>query len=289
MPNEIRRKKRVQKPKTMWHPGFCAGLRLELADYYDRLEFIDELNLNKAPRRIDILVLVVPEDIRIEKNIAEVFRRKNIFEYKSPDDALTENDFYNGLSYAYQFKGIDENDVGIDNISLSFVCYDKPVGLFAHLAEHNDITNTHDGIYVLSGDRFPIQIIVSSELNSDNNLFLRSLRRGVDPKTLLNLIAIDRKLSDDIYNNYFEIVSMANIEKLMEVDEMTAVLETMSKKERVEFMKKMDAVAALFGWDKKVEAAREAVEFERQAKEAALKEAEQLRIKVKMLEDSLNK
>jgi hypothetical protein len=265
----------------MWHPSFCASLMLELQDYYENLKFIEEINLNKAPRRIDTVVLVLRENIKIEKNIAQIFRKHNIFEYKSPDDSLTVNDFYNGLSYAFQYKAIAANKANIDELTLSFVCSKKPVSLFKHLETLFDVSRSHNGIYGVSGTIIPVQIIYIKELDAGENLYLSSLRRDIDEDTFFRLLETEKKLSGEIYTNFIEVVAAANADIFMEVVKMKTILKKFTKEENERLQKLANEVMALNGWDK---AKDRKIAAERRAKEKALAENARLRERIKILE-----
>jgi hypothetical protein len=274
----------------MWHPSFFASLKLELQDYYDYLSFISEYNLNKAPRRIDVLIIILLENIKIEKNIARIFRKHNIFEYKAPDDILTENDFYNGISYALQYKSIDINNVSIEELSLSFVCFNKPAELFNHIEKRYGLTNEGAGIYYITGNLLPIQMIITSELSEDENLYLSGLRKDADKNILKRLMINKGNLPEEIHDNYIEAVANANLTTILEVmDDMKSALKEMSKEERKKTLAKADQVYRNLGLHKQWEdITKAAVEAERMSKEKAIEENKILKAKIEELEQLIN-
>ena len=69
--------------KIYWHEAFYEALKLELHQYKDFLEFQHEHHLSKEALRIDVLVVKKNTDVQIKKNIGKIFKRHNIFEYKS--------------------------------------------------------------------------------------------------------------------------------------------------------------------------------------------------------------
>jgi hypothetical protein len=83
-----------------WHQGFRSALQLEFQAYQDALEFQGEVSLNAKPLRIDA-VIKKKADIAIPKQIARLFRKINILEYKSPEDYLSVDDWYKCLGYCY--------------------------------------------------------------------------------------------------------------------------------------------------------------------------------------------
>jgi len=80
---------------------------MELDEYSQDLEFISEFPLNTQPLKIDVVIIKKSRDIAIEKNIASIFRKENIIEYKSPDDYVSVDDFYKVYGYAclYSSRG----------------------------------------------------------------------------------------------------------------------------------------------------------------------------------------
>ena len=79
----MKNKKEKQK-KLQWHPAFCSALRLELLEDAENLEFTDEFQLTEKPLQIDCTVVKVKKDCKIKNEIGKIFRKHNIFEYKSP-------------------------------------------------------------------------------------------------------------------------------------------------------------------------------------------------------------
>jgi len=75
-----------------WHTGFLSAIQLELSEYKDSLQFISEYQLTTEPLHMDLLIIKKDKDINIEKNIAEIFRRHNIIEYKSPGSYIPLNE-----------------------------------------------------------------------------------------------------------------------------------------------------------------------------------------------------
>ncbi len=71
-----------------WHPGFVAAMNLELADNRELFIFEKEYNLNSKPLEIDLLIIKKEEFVSVSNEIGRIFRKYNIFEYKSPKDHL---------------------------------------------------------------------------------------------------------------------------------------------------------------------------------------------------------
>ena len=57
---------------------------MELDEYRGDLDFMPEVQLTTEPLRIDVVIIKKSRDTPIKKNIAAIFRKDNIVEYKSP-------------------------------------------------------------------------------------------------------------------------------------------------------------------------------------------------------------
>jgi len=79
--------------RISWHPAFFEAIQMELDEYSRHLQFISEFQLTKEPLRIDVVIIKKDKDFTIKKNIASIFRKENIIEYKSPDDHICEDDW----------------------------------------------------------------------------------------------------------------------------------------------------------------------------------------------------
>ena len=65
-------------------------------------------------------------------------RTYNVIEYKSPEDALTIDDFYKTVGYACFYKGYGGhvNSVPINELTISIFRETKPVKMFLTLQKH---------------------------------------------------------------------------------------------------------------------------------------------------------
>ena len=167
----------LDEERIPWHPAFVEAIQMELLEYQDVLEFHPECQLTAEPLRIDCVIIKKAKDAVIKKNIAVIFREWNLLEYKSPDKNLSIADFYK--VYAYACLYVSFNKVPITSMTLSFIVSCCPEKLIKHLKKerHYTVAETVPGIYTISGDILPIQIIDSSRLSADENLWLKSLRR----------------------------------------------------------------------------------------------------------------
>jgi hypothetical protein len=142
-----------------WHPAFFEAIQMELEDY-SNLQLVSEYQLNTKPLRIDVVIIKKPGDALIKKNIAAIFRKENIVEYKSPDDYVSVDDFY--MVYGYACLYVALNKAKINELTLTFVESRYPKKLLAHLQKVRgySVEEKQSGIYNINGDILPIQIII---------------------------------------------------------------------------------------------------------------------------------
>ncbi len=172
--NQQENQKKSQK--LQWHPAFCSALRLELLEDAENLEFTDEFQLTEKPLQIDCTVVKVKKDCKIKNEIGKIFRKHNIFEYKSPMDELNIDTFYKAVAYACLYKVLPNhvNEIPAEEITITLIRDRKPVKLMQELEKSGyECKKETVGIYYVSGVMFPVQIIVSSELDVDMHVQLK--------------------------------------------------------------------------------------------------------------------
>ncbi|MCL2374579.1 MAG: hypothetical protein FWC65_04990 [Treponema sp.] len=159
-----------------WHPAFFEAIQMELDEYRGALQFISEHQLTSEPLRIDVVIIKKTADVPIKKNIASIFRKVNILEYKSPDDYVSVKDFYLAYGYAILYVALNK-EADITDMTLNFVASRHPQKLIRHLTETRNfsVEEKRPGIYTVMGDVLPIQIIDSRKLSAEENIWLKDL------------------------------------------------------------------------------------------------------------------
>jgi hypothetical protein len=162
-----------RSPHISWHAAFVEAIQLELEQYQDVLEFYPEFQLTTEPLRIDCVVIKKAKDVVITKNIAAIFREANLLEYKSPSDHVSVVDFYKVYGYACLYASLEKTP--ITNLTITFVESRYPRELLAHLRKVRNykIEEKWPGVYNVSGDILPIQVINSRKLSADENIWLK--------------------------------------------------------------------------------------------------------------------
>jgi hypothetical protein len=214
--------KNTEHTKLQWHPAFLQAIQLELFDYRDSLEFKYEYQLASEPLRIDLLIIKKPKNIVINKNIAHIFRAENLLEYKSPEDYLSVNDYLKVYAYALLYAAIPPN-VDLTDITLTFVESRHPRKLLQYLCAVRGYSaeETSPGIYLVSGDYIPIQIIESKKLSESENLWLKSLTNDLKVGNAGSILEERQKRGYEApLDAYFDVLLRANPETFLEVQKM---------------------------------------------------------------------
>lgn len=281
----------MNKAKTQWHPAFCSALKLELIENKSELDYYTEVNLNSKPIVMDLLVIRKSPDVCIIKDIGRCFRGHNIFEYKSPDDALDIDTFYKGLAYAclYKSSGAKVDEIKANDITISFVRTRKPIGLFKNLeSDGMSIEKTSNGIYkVQSGFMFYIQVIVCKELEDEEYIWLTSLTEGMTLERAKKLIVVANRLSNkddkEFSESVLQVAVAQNPEVFSKVKEAPEMCEAMR-----ELMKpEIDEIIRAFKAEQEAEMKKRTAELMREQEAEMKKQVAEKDARIKELEAQL--
>lgn len=231
--------KKIQQKNTIlqWHPAFYAGLRIELEEDAENLIFDTEYQLGKKPMQVDVLVVKKNGDIPVRKNIGKIFRKYNIIEYKSPEDSLSIDDFYKVYGYACFYKadtgGADS--ISVDELTITLISRRYPRKLISHLKEttYYTVRNVEKGIYYVEGDRMAIQLLVTSELSQEENLWLTSLTNDLREKQAVHqlLTEFEKHRENSLYIAVMDMILHANKEVFEEVKGMYGFIQELFEDE----------------------------------------------------------
>ena len=207
--------KEKRERNRQYHSFVCAGLRIALDEDSAYLSFEEEHQLGTGSKAIDFLIIKKSNQIRLKKNIGHIFRGHNLVEIKGYGDYLSIDKFYKSLGYAFFYKADTgrENSINIQDITITFICCEMPKKLLAHLKKVWEISHfeKEEGIYYLEGFVIPIQILVASRLDEEENLLLKSILTPVKDKEKINkLLKMYRQHEK---NGYYERVMDFIIQK----------------------------------------------------------------------------
>ena len=196
-----------QKTKLLqWHPAFSAGFQIDLGECRDKLYFEMEHQLSRMPMKMDLLVVKKEKSFQISKNIGRIFRGYNIVEFKSPEDYMSIDDFYKADTG-------NEDKIAIEELTITLVSVRYPIKLINHLKSARGLVveAVEEGIYYVIGDMIPIQIIVTSRLSDEKNLWLKNLTNRIEETSARKLVEEYRKHEDENqYKAVMDIIVRAN-------------------------------------------------------------------------------
>ena len=215
-------KNQKKSQKLQWHPAFCSALRLELLEDAENLEFTDEFQLTEKPLQIDCTVVKVKKNCKIKNEIGKIFRKHNIFEYKSPKDELNIDTFYKAVAYACLYKVLPNHvdEIPAEEITITLIRDRKPVKLLGELEKSGyGYKKEAAGIYYVNGAMFPVQIIESSELDVDMHVQLKALTDRLEESLLRQYLlqvstfeGREKNLADIV----LQVIVNSNMEKVRE-------------------------------------------------------------------------
>ena len=241
----------MEQSHNAWHPAFIEVIQVELEDYKDSLEFISEYQLTTEPLKIDCVVIKKTKDVEIKKNIAVIFREVNLLEYKSPEDYVSVEDFYKVYAYAYLYIYLKK--VPVTSLTLTFIESHYPRELLTHLSNVRkySVAETSSGIYNITGDIIPIQIIDSRLLPANENLWLKGLNNRLKPLEAFKIMKeVDRQDKVDQLRAYTYVIAKANYLAIEEAIKMSSEAKSLE-----DVLERTGVVAR---WEAKWEARNEA-------------------------------
>lgn len=174
----------LEAVNIQWHPGFYGAAELEFISNKGDLEFQREFNLSKEPIRMDLLIIKKLSNVRTENEIGHIFRKFNVVEYKSNDDALSIDDYYKTVGYACLYKGLEEtvDQIPANELTISIFRESYPREMFEAMKNLGlEIKERYPGIYYISGKQalFDTQVVVTKQLNRETHRTLRVLSKHV--------------------------------------------------------------------------------------------------------------
>lgn len=175
-----------------WHPGFYGGMKLEMKSNEGCFSYEVERVLSDEPVRMDMLIIKKNEEAKIDNSIAIFFKRHNVVEYKSPDDALTIDDLYKTIGYACLYKGYGKtvNEIPAEELTVSIFRHTYPRRLFSELKKQSvEVVCKYPGIYYVKVMcSIPVQIVVIKELDPLEHSSLKILTRDADENEIREFI-----------------------------------------------------------------------------------------------------
>ncbi|MBR1629797.1 MAG: hypothetical protein IJ679_11125 [Lachnospiraceae bacterium] len=182
-----------EKRTRDWESANYCGLMLSFGDARERFALLERGHpLNVKPREIDVLIRTDEDYSNSGNVILRSFRKHNIIELKNPTELLNIDTLCNVYSYALQYKsmGKTEDAIQLRDIAITILRAAKPRELFAKLQRMGyTVKSGALGIYHVSGlVDIPLQVVVASELEGEEFLALRVLKRNAKKEELRNFV-----------------------------------------------------------------------------------------------------
>ena len=198
-----------------WHPGFEGGIELRLRHHRSKLHYLHELALGKLPITLDTLVIVKEDGYEVTEDIAAIFLKYNVFEYKNPDDALSIDDYYNLISYMTHYKTVTgkTDEIRADQITGTMIRQRYPEKMFKEVRRLGGQVEKHyPGIYYITGlIHMPTQVLVQPELNGPENAVLRVLTKRATEEDVRAFIEETGTYTDKVDKNNADAVYQVSV------------------------------------------------------------------------------
>ena len=206
----------LEAVNIQWHPGFYGAAELEFLSNKGDLEFQREYNLSKEPIRMDLLIIKKLADVRIKNELGHIFKKYNVVEYKSPDDALSIDDYYKTVGYACLYKGLGEtvDQIPADELTISIFRESYPREMFEAMKNLGmEIKEYYPGIYYISGKQilFDTQIVVTKQLDKETHRTLRVLSKHVREEDVRAFVERAAKISEPGDRNNVDAVLQVSV------------------------------------------------------------------------------
>ncbi len=212
----------MAKEKIKWHPAFAAAIQLEFKEYEKFLEYSVEHELTQEQLKIDVVIIKKLKEIEINKSVGKILRKYNIFEYKSPKDYISIDDYFKVKAYAYLYKVISEktNSIGIEEITITLTCTKHPKKLIEYFKEKGiDVIKKETGIYYVENTDIATQLIVTKELAAEEESYLNLLQAEHKNENILSRWINDyiNNSKNPLYEIIMDVLTVSNPEELLEV------------------------------------------------------------------------
>ena len=214
----------LEAVNIQWHPGFYGAAELEFISNKGDLEFQREFNLSKEPIRMDLLIIKKLSNIRIKNEIGHIFRKFNVVEYKSNDDALSIDDYYKTVGYACLYKGLGEtvDQIPANELTISIFRESYPREMFEAMKNLGlKIKEHYPGIYYISGKQalFDTQVVVTKQLDGETHRTLRVLSKHVKEEDVRVFIREAVQMSEPGDRNNVDAVLQVSVSANKEIYE----------------------------------------------------------------------
>ena len=210
-------KKLRATPRSDWHAGFEARLRIETHKYADQVHISTEEEIGEVPPRTDFVILVEDEKVEFEKTIFQIFRKINILEYKNPNDSLNERVLRKACGYANLYISVAEHEGErpAGEVTVSIFRAVRNPKLFREMEENGSLVrDATPGIYHVKGyTDLPFQIIITSELRGDEYAAYRALTDKAEVADVEQIMLRANQEKNEAMLNHYGVLLNLVVEK----------------------------------------------------------------------------
>jgi len=182
------------RDKIYWHEAFFEALQLELYEYKNILQFINEHPLSKEALLMDMLIVKKEKGVKIEKNIGRIFRERNVVEFKSESESFSIWDYYKVMGYVLLYASFQNVPLSDLTLTISLTIYPREVMKYFENERNFTIRDMGGGVYYIDDDVVPIQILESKRMTNEENIFLRNLRSNIPINDMSKTIESYKKI-----------------------------------------------------------------------------------------------
>jgi hypothetical protein len=168
--------------------------------------------------------------ISSQKRVYHMRNQKNFYAFILPRDYVSVEDFYKVYGYACLY--ISLNKAPVTDLTITFAGSRYPKTLIRHLrgVRNFSIEERSRGIYTVTGDIIPLQIIESRRLPAEENGWLRDLNHSLSPGELLRIsTAVDRLGKAADLRAYLDALFRANPGSMKEILQMSEAALTLEQ------------------------------------------------------------
>ena len=134
------------------------------------------------------------------------------------------DDFYKVHGYACFYKSDTKkvNEIDVKDMTITFVSHGYPRELLQHLMQtlNYKVEQQEEGIYYIFGDMFFIQLLVTSRLSKEQNLWMKSLTNKIKEKEQIQTIIEEygKHKNNKLYKAVMNLIVRANEENFKEAN-----------------------------------------------------------------------
>lgn len=173
---------------------------------------------------MNLLIIKKLADVRIENEFGHIFKKYNVAEYKSPDDALSIDDYYKTVGYACLYKGLGGtvDQIPANELTISIFRESYPREMFEALKNLGmEIKEQYPGIYYISGKQalFDTQIVVIKQPDKETHRTLCILSKHVKEEDVRAFVEKAVQISEPGDRNNVDAVLQVSVSANKEIYE----------------------------------------------------------------------